>query len=54
MAEPIKIKNEGEIALIILNRPEAYNSFDLEMVELLANNLVHLSMEDSVSACSCL
>ena len=50
MAEPIGIKREGEIAQILLNRPEAYNAFDLEMVELLANDLIHLSTDDSVSA----
>jgi len=49
MIESIRLKKEGKIAEVILNRPKAFNAFDLDMVELLARCLIHLTMDDSVS-----
>jgi 2-(1,2-epoxy-1,2-dihydrophenyl)acetyl-CoA isomerase len=49
MTKSIRLKKEGEIAEVLLNRPEAFNAFDLNMVELLAKCLIHLSMDESVS-----
>jgi 2-(1,2-epoxy-1,2-dihydrophenyl)acetyl-CoA isomerase len=50
MTKSIRVKKNGEIVEIMLNRPEAFNAFDLDMVGLLAEFLMHLSMDDSVSA----
>lgn len=50
MAEMIELKRDGKIARLILNRPKAYNAFNLEMVELFADHLIGLSKDDSVSA----
>lgn len=50
MAESVKLKEEDGIAVILLNRPEAFNAFDQEMVMLLAKTLTHLTLDDSVSA----
>ncbi len=50
MAEMIELKRDGEIARLILNRPKAYNAFNLEMVGLFAEYLISLSKDDSVSA----
>jgi 2-(1,2-epoxy-1,2-dihydrophenyl)acetyl-CoA isomerase len=50
MTESVKLKEEDGIALVLLNRPEAFNAFDQEMVVLLAKNLTHLAVDDSVSA----
>jgi len=41
-------KNEG-IAEVLLNRPEAFNAFDLDMIELFAKYLISLAMDDSIS-----
>ena len=30
MSKPIDIKKDGAIAVVTLNRPEAYNAFDYE------------------------
>jgi 2-(1,2-epoxy-1,2-dihydrophenyl)acetyl-CoA isomerase len=50
MEESIRLKKENGIVEVLLNRPDTFNAFDLDMVELLANNLIHLAMDDSVSA----
>ena len=50
MTESIRVKKDGEIVGVMLNRPEAFNAFDLDMVELFAKSLIHLAMDDSVSA----
>jgi len=49
MEPPIKLQKDEGIARIYLNRPQAFNAFDLEMIELLANTLISLSMDNSVS-----
>ena len=48
MADSIKVQKENGIANLYLNRPEAFNAFDLEMIQLFANALISLSMDDSV------
>jgi 2-(1,2-epoxy-1,2-dihydrophenyl)acetyl-CoA isomerase len=50
MAESIKLKKDGEVTEVLLNRPEAFNAFDLDMIESLENCLIHLAADDSVSA----
>jgi len=50
MAELIRIKREGGIAEVLLNRPEAFNAFNQEMIVLLAKNLTDLAIDDSISA----
>ena len=49
MEAPIKFQKEDEIATIFLNRPKAFNAFDLEMIELFANALISLSMDKAIS-----
>ncbi len=49
MTESITLKEEDGIAVVLLNRPGAFNAFDQEMVMLLAKTLTHLATEDSVS-----
>jgi 2-(1,2-epoxy-1,2-dihydrophenyl)acetyl-CoA isomerase len=48
MKEPIRIKKESGIVEVLLNRPDAFNAFDLDMVELLAKCLINLASDDSV------
>jgi 2-(1,2-epoxy-1,2-dihydrophenyl)acetyl-CoA isomerase len=50
MSESVKLRQEDGIAEILLNRPDAFNAFNQEMVVLLARNLIHLATDDSVSA----
>jgi 2-(1,2-epoxy-1,2-dihydrophenyl)acetyl-CoA isomerase len=49
MKELIRIKKESGIVEVLLNRPDAFNAFDLDMIELLAKCLINLAMDDSVS-----
>ena len=49
MKESIRIKKDGGIVELMLNRPEAFNSFDLDMIELLSKYLMSIAMDDSVS-----
>ena len=48
MSELIRLKQYGGIAEIALNRPEAYNAFNYELVSQLANQLTTLAGEDKV------
>ncbi len=49
MAESVKLKKEGEITQVLLNRPEAFNAFDLELLESLEKHLIKLAEDDSVA-----
>jgi len=48
MAELVKLKKDGEVTEILLNRPEAFNAFDLDLLESLEKHLIHLATDDSV------
>ena len=50
MADTVRLEKDGEIAAVLLNRPKAFNAFDLDMLELLAERLISLAMDDTVSA----
>ena len=49
MSELIQIKQIDAIAEISLNRPEAYNAFNYDMVSQLANHLITLAGDTDVS-----
>jgi 2-(1,2-epoxy-1,2-dihydrophenyl)acetyl-CoA isomerase len=48
MAETIKVKLDGQIAEVLLDRPEAFNAFDLDMIERLAAHLITLAADNSI------
>lgn len=48
MVESIELRVEDGIALVTLNRPKAYNAFDLPMVQLLADKLVSVALDPGV------
>jgi len=48
MTNPILTHWHGEILEIALNRPEAYNSLNLEVMEMLSDELVTASTDDSI------
>ncbi len=50
MSELVKVNVNERIAEVVLNRPKAYNAFNLEMVELLANRLIYLAADNDVLA----
>lgn len=50
MTKSILERKDGEVAEVLLSRPETFNAFDLEMVELFAKCLIRLAMDPSVSA----
>lgn len=43
----IEIKRSGDIMEVVLNRPETYNAFNLEMIMELARHLTQLAKDDS-------
>jgi 2-(1,2-epoxy-1,2-dihydrophenyl)acetyl-CoA isomerase len=50
MAELIRTNKEDSIIQLILNRPQAFNALDMELMELLANKLVGIAMDDTTLA----
>jgi 2-(1,2-epoxy-1,2-dihydrophenyl)acetyl-CoA isomerase len=50
MSELIEIKRRDAITQVALNRPEAYNAFNYEMVSQLATQLTALASDDDVRA----
>jgi 2-(1,2-epoxy-1,2-dihydrophenyl)acetyl-CoA isomerase len=50
MTEPIKLTREAEIAWVMLNRPEAFNAFDQDLLTALAAQLSTLAVDPEVRA----
>jgi 2-(1,2-epoxy-1,2-dihydrophenyl)acetyl-CoA isomerase len=50
MSEFIEVKLDDKIATVALNRPEAYNAFNYEMISQLANHLTTLASDTNVRA----
>ncbi len=48
MTESVKITRDAEIALVLLNRPEAYNAIDRDLVAALAAQLSTLAVDPEV------
>ncbi len=48
MNDLVKISREAEIACVILNRPQAFNAFDLELLESFASQLITLAADPGV------
>ncbi|MCJ7808189.1 MAG: enoyl-CoA hydratase/isomerase family protein [Dehalococcoidia bacterium] len=49
MTEIIKIKKEGEIAEVLLNRPETFNAIHLDMMERFSSDLITLAVDDDIA-----
>lgn len=52
MGKFIEIKQNENITEVILNRPETYNAFNLEMITELTKHLMQLAMDNSVRGVS--
>jgi len=50
MSEQVTVAREGSVAVVTLNRPEAYNAHGLEMLESLVRHLMTLGVDDGVRA----
>lgn len=48
MAETIEVKLDGQIAKVLLNRPEVFNAFDLDMTDRLAGHLITFSVDNTI------
>ncbi|MBI5118740.1 enoyl-CoA hydratase/isomerase family protein [Candidatus Poribacteria bacterium] len=50
MTELINLKRDGNVVQLLLNRPEAFNALNFEVMELLVEHLTSVSMDDTVRA----
>jgi len=50
MSERVKVRRDDEIAVVLLNRPDAFNAFDLETISSLAGSLMVLAADHAVRA----
>jgi 2-(1,2-epoxy-1,2-dihydrophenyl)acetyl-CoA isomerase len=50
MSESVIVRMEGRTAVLMLNRPGAYNAFDGEMLTAFADSLTRLATDDAVRA----
>ena len=48
MPETVRVELKRQIATVLLNRPEIFNAFDLDMISLFASRLTALAVDDSV------
>ncbi len=48
MEDSIRVFRKEDVALILFNRPKAFNAFDLESISFLAEHLINLAMEETV------
>lgn len=49
MANTIHLEEKEGVAIVYLNRPEAYNAFDLDMVQRLAETLISLALDRNIA-----
>ncbi len=50
MSSPVMLKREGNVARVMLNNPEGFNSFGLELITQLQDILIDLASDDTVRA----
>lgn len=50
MADSVELRKDGQITVLSMNRPEAYNAVDLDTAEYLVNCLQSLATDDTVRA----
>jgi len=50
MTDPIKATICGDVATVFLDRPKAFNAFDLDAITILMEHLINLAADDSVRA----
>ncbi|MEW6137606.1 MAG: enoyl-CoA hydratase-related protein [Thermodesulfobacteriota bacterium] len=48
METPIKATVCGEVAVLMLDRPKAFNAFDLDTVTIMSDHLINLAVDDTV------
>ncbi len=50
MLEAVKLERTGDIAVLTLNRPEAFNSFNYDLTECLGSRLLAIAPDDCIRA----
>ncbi|MBE0481668.1 MAG: enoyl-CoA hydratase/isomerase family protein, partial [Dehalococcoidia bacterium] len=50
MKDPVEHRQEGNTEVLMLNRPEAYNAMDFDLVQGLMERLLHITTDDRVRA----
>jgi len=46
--DSIKVSRRDDVALILFNRPKAFNAFDLESISSLSEHLINIAVEDAI------
>ncbi len=48
MTETVKVEFDGQLAKVLLARPEVFNAFDLDTIECFANHLITLAVDSTI------
>ncbi|MBM3301705.1 MAG: enoyl-CoA hydratase/isomerase family protein, partial [Deltaproteobacteria bacterium] len=48
MKDPVQATVCGEIAVLVLDRPKAFNAFDLDTITIFADHLINLAGDETV------
>ena len=47
MNEIVRVFRDGEVAQVFLNRPRAFNAFDLDMIQLFSGSMITLAGDNA-------
>lgn len=50
MENPIKVTERDDVTIVVIDRPKAFNAFDLETISLFADYLTNLAVDNKVRA----
>ncbi len=50
MSEPVQLRKDGQVAELMLNRPEAYNAINFDLAQCLLEHLLFLAKDDTSRA----
>jgi 2-(1,2-epoxy-1,2-dihydrophenyl)acetyl-CoA isomerase len=48
MTEVVRVSKHDDIALVVLNRPDRFNAFDLDTISILADHFLELAVDSDI------